>query len=96
VGTPYEISMTIVVEVEPGKFDPYPGEIFIGTSQQGLEDFPTFVLEGRGPLRGSDRERLEFARQFTIDDNPVSATRKGGSDLSVDDADADLQMAAVG
>src|SRR5262249_61919254 len=88
-GKPHEITVAIAVRAEPRKFDLYPGEIFVGTSQQGLEDFPALVLEGWGHLGRSDRERGEFARQLTIDDNPASTARKDGSDLSVDDADAD-------
>jgi hypothetical protein len=53
-------------------------------------------LEDSRPLGGGDRERLDFARRFTIDNNPLSATRKDGSDFSVDDTDGDLQMEAPG
>jgi hypothetical protein len=88
--------VAIAVRAELGKLNLYPGEVLIGTSQQGLEDFPAFGLEGWGHLRRSDGERREFVRQFTIDNNPASATRKDGCDHSVDDADPDPKTESVG
>jgi hypothetical protein len=88
--------VTIAVGAEPGGLDLYPCEVFVGSSQQGTEEFPAFVLEGRVSLGGRDCERLEFVRQFTIDNNPASATREDGSDFSVDDADAHPQTESIG
>jgi hypothetical protein len=92
-GTEHKIS---VIRAQSGTLDLCPGEIFVRTLQRGLDDFPAFGLEDSRPLGGGDRERPDFARRFTIDENPLSATRKDGSDLSVDDTDGALQMEAPG